>query len=262
MPFVPNPPWSNQLIAENMDEIIGSGLPFPNMDELGKGHYGAIYSTSDPDVVFKVTSDDTEAQFIKAATPLGWPEGIVVYRAIIDFEGKFRGRETFGIWREAAFPVGLQRPHRITSNDDQYLKKFWWELQHFKDNATIVRASLQRKPGMMDEVRSRDAWAHSIVTWDTAMPKSMETIHRQRQALYHKGVDRAAVALKACEVIAMAMETSSYFGHSVGCALGYYLDNGMLLADVHANNVGIVHRDGEPYWVITDPGHAVFLNEF
>jgi hypothetical protein len=45
----------------------------------------------------------------------------------------------------------------------------------------------------------------------------------------------------------------------IGSALRYYLEQGLLLADVHANNVGKVERTSG--WVITDPGHAVPLEQ-
>lgn len=39
----------------------------------------------------------------------------------------------------------------------------------------------------------------------------------------------------------------------------YYINNGILLADVHANNVMCSLIDGR--WMITDPGHAIILNK-
>ena len=139
----------------------------------------------------------------------------------------------------------------------------------------MARYSINRaknKDGLLDEVRSLEEWAHSVVTWKNAMPPDAKKNHlwyvRTPPIVYiaqrFKGAKQIAVALKACEVIAVAMETSSYFGHSVGTVLGYSLDNGMLLADVHQHNVGQVKRKDnayEPIWVITDPGHAVFLEE-
>lgn len=61
------------------------------------------------------------------------------------------------------------------------------------------------------------------------------------------------------------MEHNNPMSQQVGAALAFYLDNDILLADVHPNNVGTVKRDDEydeqTLWVITDPGHAVFLDE-
>jgi hypothetical protein len=60
------------------------------------------------------------------------------------------------------------------------------------------------------------------------------------------------------------MSTSSATTYGVGRALDYCLDRGVLLCDVHGNNVGKIECDPEEYpgdlsWGITDPGHAVFL---
>jgi hypothetical protein len=49
---------------------------------------------------------------------------------------------------------------------------------------------------------------------------------------------------------------------SVGMAMDFYLDEGIVLADVHLNNIGKVQEEDYDGLVtaITDPGHAVFLN--
>jgi hypothetical protein len=72
------------------------------------------------------------------------------------------------------------------------------------------------------------------------------------------GARRIAVALRACDLIAELMQNTDGCD-LIGSALRYYLGEGILLADVHANNVGKVARTSG--WVITDPGHAVGLEE-
>jgi len=51
-------------------------------------------------------------------------------------------------------------------------------------------------------------------------------------------------------------------GLLIGGALRFYLSRGMLLADVHRNNIGEVVPKGYSDWelVITDPGHMVPLD--
>jgi hypothetical protein len=51
-------------------------------------------------------------------------------------------------------------------------------------------------------------------------------------------------------------------GYLVGEALGELLDQGILLADVHRNNIGEVDLPDFSKWefVITDPGHMVALD--
>ena len=78
-------------------------------------------------------------------------------------------------------------------------------------------------------------------------------------------------------VYSSSVETTLWVGGSVYTSVGYntfyvehgafefYLDKGILLADVHTNNVGVIEYRDEyadrhsTTWAITDPGHAVFL---
>lgn len=48
---------------------------------------------------------------------------------------------------------------------------------------------------------------------------------------------------------------------TAGEALLFYMDRGIVLADVHTNNVGFVVRGNQARAVVTDPGHAVFLTD-
>jgi hypothetical protein len=80
------------------------------------------------------------------------------------------------------------------------------------------------------------------------------------------GAHRAAAHLRECETLAEIME-HTFMSSRIGEALGFYLDNGMLLADVHANNVGVVTRPPDTEYdeehnvnVVTDPGHMVPLD--
>ena len=272
--FVENPPWSDNLIAENMDEMIESGLPFPTGpgEELGEGHYGVVYATSDPEVVFKVTSDPTEAAFIKKATPLGWPQGIVKYKAIIDFEGEYRGRKTFGIWREAAFPVGLYKADANTAYDERNKREFEAYIQLFRRTAALARDTIKKKPKMLEYATSEKGkrWAWDTMDYDWIDPRVQgNKIYSHRMAhqplARFTGWQRIAISLRACEALAQMMEHNNPMSQSVGATFGFYLDNDILLADVHGNNVGLVKRDDDygeqTLWVITDPGHAVFLDE-
>jgi hypothetical protein len=280
--YVENPPWTDRILRDNADEIYESGFPQPanliggivsrkgSPQELGAGSYGAVYATEDPDVVFKVTSDSTEVNFIRAAMKIGhWPEGIVKYKAVIDFPEKFRKRDTFGIWREAAFPVGLQdgMDYVKTTYDEVELQEFNFYLRWFLANAGIARDTLKRvkNPAKTYEDSKRyKQWA-----WDNIGPAEAKPPWKyfgQRTVFFaesFKGAQRVAAALRACEVIAEEMGSTAKMNY-VGDALGFYLNNGILLADVHGDNVGMVDR-GEDYvgriWVITDPGHAVFLDE-
>lgn len=279
--LVENPPWTDRILRDNADVIEESGLPQPanllrgrvlgkwRPRELGAGSYGAVYATTDPNTVFKVTSDRTEADFIVAALEIGeWPIGIVTYQAIIDFPEKFRKRDTFGIWREAAILVGLQdgvEEAKDTYEENQ-LQEFNFYLRWFGSNAGFARDTLKRAKNpakVLKEARDTwQQWAYDMVGPAEATPPWKWGNKMHFYAENFKGAQRVAVALRACEIISENMGSTnpmSYVGH----ALEFYLDRGILLADVHGNNVGLVEREDfyEPIWVITDPGHAVLLNE-
>jgi hypothetical protein len=83
----------------------------------------------------------------------------------------------------------------------------------------------------------------------------------QKQAKSRRGIDRVRFAIHACKYIAESMvnEQVTYY---IGEAFLFYMAHGILLADVHRENVGQVKREEnywEPIWVITDPGHAVAI---
>jgi hypothetical protein len=276
-----NPPWTDRILRDNTEEIHESGLPEPaNLvgglvarkgapRELGAGSYGAVYSTTDPGMVFKVTSDKTEADFIRAALKIGeWPAGIVTYHEVIAFPEKFRKRDTFGIWRESAILVGLQdgMEEAETTYEEIQLQEFNSYLRWFGSNAGFARDTLKRAKdpaNMIKEAREWQQWAYDTVGPAEATPPWRWGNTMRFYAEDFKGAQRVAAALRACEIISQNMGSTDKMSY-VGKALEFYLDRGILLADVHHDNVGLVEREDfyEPIWVITDPGHAVLLDKY
>jgi len=253
------------------------------VEEFGCGHYGCVMPTSDPEVVCKITSDATEAVFVAAALGLGFgeeTEGIVRYHAVYELQGQHRGRRTFVLWREAAESVGL--PHNMrrvtqshvivapegfktvertveperayTEYEIRRVENLRRYLGLFKDFAAAARDSLKRSNRESDfaAVRGYEDWA-----WDYVSNRDVEVVGARMLAGL-TGARRIAVALRACDLIAELMQNTDGCD-LIGSALRYYLGEGILLADVHANNVGKVARTSG--WVITDPGHAVGLEE-
>ena len=97
--------------------------------------------------------------------------------------------------------------------------------------------------------------------WDIASGLDLRRegdAYGEMYAKRYRGPLRLAVALRLCDITAEIME-NTYGCDTVGDALRYYLKEGILLADVHTGNVGTVERT--PGWVITDPGHAVGLED-
>ncbi len=136
-------------------------------------------------------------------------------------------------------------------------------LNRFKFQANEVRERLKKVDNPYVTVRESEQWANwawSAVTYDDVMYKRI----KGRMLGRIPAAQRVAYHLRACEMIVEVME-NTYMNDTIGRALGYYLQNGLLMADVHGNNVGKVERHDEIYdgtvEVITDPGHAVPLIE-
>jgi hypothetical protein len=275
-----NPPWANRLIAKNWSRIseVGNQSWMPretdastprkrSFAELGCGHYGCVFATSEPGIVFKISTDPSEVEFVKAAMQIGdWPNGIVRYHAILDIKGAHRKRPAFVVWREEAFDVGnVTRPTDLPGGlgDDPRARAEWMRYHKaYRFAATYVRdTSLKPTWGKrLKEARSYERWAWNNVIWEDGLPN--EILGQHPTFTRYRTAQRLAAALRICHITFELMEHTN-FAPDVGAALGFYLDHGILLADVHMNNVGhVTRRDdyGEhELIVITDPGHAVFL---
>lgn len=243
----PRPEWVPQQVTSRGSKV--------SVAELGCGHYGCVMPTEDPKVVCKVTSDVTEATFIVAAATLRGepPEGIVRYHGIYQLPEKHRGRDTFILWREAALDVGLPSFY----SRDYRAKNLATNLYDFKTLANLARETLKgssRRDALLEEARKYEGRAWDICS-DFA-PRSEFGPEGEKLSKRFKGALRLAVALRLCDIMAEIMENTDG-SDMVGSALRYYLQEGILLADVHTGNVGTVERTSG--WVITDPGHAVGL---
>ncbi len=283
-----NPPWVNKIVSGNCDHIKEAAkrhdLPMPAMksgciisDELGKGHYGAVYKTTQDGIVFKVTSDEDEAHFVATALSLATaspsvdPEGIVRYYAIYAIPGAYRGRNTYVLWREEASKIGI--PYNDRTYDIVEFKKLLMRFKNLAHEAKMIadkkikaspsnywdwmKSQTDKHDRMIEEYN--DHWGEEYgdpnnygYSTDTVLAALMRR---------HKGqTDRFGWLIAACSSVAQEMENANGAAYLVGGALGQYLEEGILLADVHGNNVGLVDRFSYAY-VITDPGHAVVLKE-
>lgn len=306
--LVENPPWVNKALTSNW-QFIADSIPAPYLPrmtvtragnrkvaaEYGCGHYGCVMATEDPDsqIVVKVTSDPSEAEFVTTAwarlagpEPLDagregwmkswtdWPNGIVRYFQIIELEASYRNRPVWILWRDEAYDVGDSWRLSHSANLDHYEKReisqSMWRLDQFKVNAHYVREKLKKRPEWREEaVRLWQAQRNRRTQlYETAVELILEEKRQYGQwqpgfgrITYLRGAERLAAHLVACEIAAELMGAEPAF-YEVGQALEAFLDKGMLLADVHANNIGRTEEDRKSalgQWVITDPGHLVLL---
>jgi hypothetical protein len=182
----------------------------------------------------------------------------VEYKAIYSTGLQHKGRPLFVLWRTEAFSVGEWQYSRTHPNETNkaYARQIDREastaLDGFLKWAKIVRAYMH--PKLRATVTSaeergallRAAWS----AYERAEP-AQDMSNWQLQSL--KGMPKVGVALRTCLYVAQEMSSNPSL-YRVGEALAHYLENGILLADVHANNLGL---DSEGEVLITDPGHAV-----
>jgi hypothetical protein len=235
--------------------------PAPNrrkrraLQEFGCGRYGCVYPTGDPSVVFKMTSDRAEAAFVVAAMSIGeWPAGMVRYHDIWQLDGvSYYNRPVYVLWRDEAENVGDLAGGISTRYQDKFgrgqCRDFVDELQYFQRIAHVARAKVQKSRNVRALLKRVDGLA----------PWAWE--YYQRAAPQHlRGAEFIAVAKLQCSSLAQFM-SGRHCGYLVGEALEFYLDKGLLLADVHLGNIGEVTPPDFSTWElgITDPGHMVPL---
>jgi len=287
-----NPPWVNKLIAKHWDaleRLVGYDLMPMCRDvgsprartrhvecrEYGCGHYGCVMGTGEQDVVCKVTSDASEAAFVVAYMAIGEQHpGIVRYDRIVELPDQHLGRRTFVIWRQEAQNVGLifdlhvhagiprfedAAMHYVDHYGRGWLNEFATYVQKFRDVASVVRESVKRSKdpaALISEAASLKDWANRQdwprMTYESRVPKMPSWL---------KGARRVAMAVAMSETLAEEM-ANTHASTLIGSAFSFYLEHGILLADVHLNNIGEVTPEDHTTWelVITDPGHMVPLD--
>jgi hypothetical protein len=252
--------------------------------EYGCGHYGCVFPTQRENVVLKVTTDPTEATFVKAALEIAkqrdadgydaFPKGIVKYFGLLELPSTHRKRGIFLIWREEAYNVGEWVPSKVgrfseMSYEQRALIEFERRLVQFKSNAHAILVILKRAKdpsAMIAQAKNLKQWA-----WDNFSSEDVEWKSPQYygwsvapeygspQITRHKGAYAVAARFRACE-IAAEMMANEPGGTQIGEAFEFYLEHNIILADVHTQNIGYIkHPDYDGMVLaITDPGHAVF----
>lgn len=265
--YTPNTPWVDKILRTHDRELRGvvppEWVPSPmdrgKYEEYGCGHYGCVLPVPDGRVVLKVTSDPTEAAFV--AIYLGLkdnPPGVVRYHQIVQLPEKYRRRPTYAIWRDEAKNVGKANPtwytwsHRYAAKYGRSMVDFIHNLSLFKSHAGDVRdwliSSKNPRKLLVDAAKLED-WAWKMISDGRML------------SLSNSPAQRIAFKRRQLESIAEEM-ANTHAGYLIGQAFEFYLEQGILLADVHINNVGEVIPPEHESWelVITDPGHMVALD--
>jgi len=233
-----------------------------NVKEYGAGSWGVVSPTTTPHVVVKLTQDKPEAwlvSLILGQPNMGHPgigqppRGIVEYHDVLQLKHEsHKGKEIFAIWRSEAKDIGSALAGAIIKNDMivggnsatmstlMSITRMTSVIRHIWNDIIALR-----------RVTPDDARYAAVlhVIWQHTQQRSVSN-HRELMSITH-GLQQLWEEIEdaqldpACKPIADAFE--------------FFLKHGVLLADVHWNNIG---RDMvPPYpWIITDPGHALILD--
>jgi hypothetical protein len=245
---------SEQVPASWMPETV-PGRTF-KIEELGCGVYGCVAPVPEPGMVFKITSDVSEARFVTMALKLPPTEGIVEYYKIFALaEARYRNRPLFVLWRQEAkdigFLVAAARP-RFTAATKKRGDHDEYEIRTLREGMNQLNAFLKTarhaRQRILELLRRAPREEALAKVW-----KAFETSSPERDPRYYRGIPRIGILLRQCWGLAMMIQNTDLV-YPVGSALIHYMDEGILLADVHANNIG---KDKNGHAIITDPGHAV-----
>jgi hypothetical protein len=248
---------SEQVPASWMPQLV-PGRKFM-IEELGCGHYGCVAPVPKEDMVFKITSDVSEARFVimnlDMHKPEGIPEGIVKYYKIFALSGaEHRKRPLFVLWRQEAKDIGLLYPLSYGSSWSK--ERFGYDDYHIRniiEGNRLLELFLRwgrEVRDKMDKLLKRSPRKESL----EAVWNAFENADPGADPRHYKGIPRIGIALRKCWESAMLLQNTDLV-YPIGSALVYYMDEGILLADVHLQNIGRNIENDQ--LMITDPGHAV-----
>jgi hypothetical protein len=230
------------------------------------GSFGQVFATGDTNIVLKITADVSEAAFAKVGLESqAWPDGVVQYFAVYELPDtdninlpqlgpRRRAKRAFALWRESITPnSGWQLPALI----DAITRKARIECYdrypaHEATLETIEKfvANLNVAFPRARAIMRRHAQSAPYGAWWSDIPRGeQDAISVDRQVV------KVAGALGDVDKMVKAAACSNdKQTHILAEAIGYFMDNGMLLADVRAPNTGTIKRFGEDLLVISDPG--------
>jgi len=191
-----------------------------HVPEYGCGAYGCVFPTLDPNVVLKVTEDDTEAEFAgnwsaRIAKPI-----TVIYHDVLAIDPSFTKYPTYLMWREAAAHVG--------------------DLQTMVAQGDLAYRLVDRQ----HEAAQRAYTMISDPTADTTTEDITEALD---------------LWMATCESMAAQHDVPELQEVGAGM-LEVYRENKVFFGDIHIGNLGLVTRSGVDHWVITDPGHVAVID--
>lgn len=283
------------------------------------GHYGCVAHTSDPTVMFKLTTDESEARvahvlfsYLPQHENAQPHPNIIRYYGVYEVPGKsFDGRKIYAIWREECPCIGWKRWPKCLFEFATGLPQDGIICKRTRMQCRVAyryehnRAAKQAVEGLLDTAskllmyrRSADrAWGYADFLRQTEFLQEglwREQLYDQWQKApemldRHKADPQFQVSEKRDQLssyLANALywtellhETA--FGGGVADLFDWCWHHGILLGDIHIDNVGVVYAsreiaaaprrfavgrgtayfpEMEPLLVVTDPGHALLMD--
>ena len=235
---------------------------------LGSGMFGTVFKTEDKNIVFKLTSDQEEINFIKNIIDKPKPEGIVKYYHIFD-TGKCN---VWGIWRQACVTTGLRTgwnkkevPLQLLYMGESLGKSITHReatiaLHTFKTCAELIFSSKYK-----NDIASIKRSEVTKSLEDVYVNKSINmlvTVNNNKcvisKVLSFSGKNRITHAMSACLSISKFIEKETIVS-DIGEALRFYMKKGFLISDTHGSNMGVVETGEGDTWSIFDPGRVISI---
>lgn len=250
-----------------------------HVEELGCGNYGCVLPTDQPEVVVKITVDKSEARFVALTldVPRLQSPGLTAYYAIERLPGSRSlqwdqsPRKIYALWRAAAHDVGRVELDLFRRTIPKTLKReiddFIVRSNRFRDWASELQDIDLSSDGYMYDLIPAALLRKGadLVSVDDALLVQVQAVPEQPSLTEH--IDntwriRAASLIAACRAEATLMAAyAPEAGGLVGQTLLSLMDEDIVLADVHAGNLGRLKDGRHGKLVIVDPGHAVLLRK-
>lgn len=263
----PSAARSSMLINKFKLVLETKGLPAPlaqhgHYKEYGCGVYGCVFGTSDPNVVFKVTNDVSEAGFAVISQNLLarglMLQGLTRYHGIYVLPTSSDEIEPeFAIWREAAQDVGEVFFKKRYVNERTILGEMYdWDDHDAREAHTVSGEYLMMYKDWAESLYFEFKAQRKKRGREQAIAWAQEEM--RRNDLYNEGSE-IVPPVTQCIITAEAMRGVDYL-RPIARTYIELAKVGVFIGDVHMGNLGMAPDRVSEGPVITDPGHAAVLN--
>ena len=291
--YCPNPDWVDELLHKNWKglqrRVPESMLPmlgrqkrqyeWKSIKELGCGKYGCVVPTHDPRWVLKVTTDGREAAFAAQAIQIGnWPRGMTRYDAayaavsptdvppLVEVTMSMYDRgiakymqpseNVYVLWREASVKpgaAGIREYGKLVGAGPKVVPRVHdtlWKYITFAYHALLLLDTQDDpyRPHFLKKYTESEQYA-MMMGFHGDDGKLTGDPSDDDEPMFFADV-------AACADVAAEMAADPVLA-DVGKAFLFYQKHGMILADIHKENLGLIVRGQQASLAVIDPGGMV-----